>query len=135
MDNGLDSGEEIEKVAEAVQAYRERKATAPPLASIYPDITDAIEAHTGWLGGENREEEYGKPHGPGNETVSFSEALEMVEEEYLSQVGLPVDARTPPFDVGYDDNSTAQAVNEILKRITPQAERFTKFRAALEQLK
>ena len=99
------------------------------LVSIYPDITDAIEAHMGWLVGENRQEEYGKPHGPGIETVSFSEALQMVEEGYLGQLGLPVDA------MNYSNDSTAQAVNEILKRITPQAERFTKFRAALEQLK
>ena len=129
MDNGLDSGEEIEKVAEAVQAYRESKATAPPLASIYPDITDAIEAHTGWLVGENRQEEYGKPHGLGIELIPAPQALEMVEEEYLAQAVDGMDGITYPND------STAQAVNEILKRITPQAERFTKFRAALEQLK
>ena len=99
------------------------------LVSIYPDITDAIEAHMGWIVGENRQEEYGKPNGPGIETVSFPEALEMVEEEYLGQVGLPVDT------MSYPNDSTAQAVNEIQKRITPPAERFTKFKAALEELK
>jgi hypothetical protein len=29
MDNGLDSGEETDKIAEAIQSYRENKSTAP----------------------------------------------------------------------------------------------------------